>query len=126
MDPGRTLIIISSTDLFGMQRIQEDLTTAGYSVTVIQTNEAPSAICNQDPVLIIVNLSDNSASDMALCQELSRISDAPIVAIGSSADEGFRANILSTVVDDFLVRPVNPLELTARVKNILRRAQNPR
>ena len=123
LDPGLKILLISNNEMYGIQKIQQDLAGAGFAVDLIAADEAVETIDHRKPALIIVNLNGDSAADLAFCQKLIRICDVPLIAIGSDNDEVFRASILSTTVDDFLVRPVNPAELTARVKNILRRAQ---
>ena len=65
-------------------------------------------------------------SDLEFCQLLHRLSDAPIVAIGSCIDDAFRIGMLEAMMIDYLVRPFSVRELAARVRNVLRLIKGPR
>jgi len=73
-------------------------------------------------MILIANLAGGRSSDIEFCQKLSRLCQAPIIAIGSSEDEDYVVSMIETVVDDYMVRPVNPPEMVARVRSILRRS----
>jgi two-component system OmpR family response regulator len=99
------------------------LLTSSFNVIAVEIAEVREALQRQKPALIIANLSGSQADDLDLCQMLSKLSETPIVAIGSAGDTAFHKHMIEPIVDDFLIRPVNPREVTARVKNILRRTQ---
>lgn len=126
-DPfGATVVmVVSGPELWGIDRVRLALFEAGYKVAAVDTQERrlSEAVIRQKPALLIANLSGSQPQDLELCQRLTHLSEAPVVAIGSSMDEAFRVNLLSVGADDYLVRPVNPRELVARVRNILRRTQ---
>ena len=113
-------MLVNGTEPFGIERIRLALFKAGYKVTVVESHDIKKAI-RQNPDIIIANLSDRATADLEMCQLLSRLSHAPIVTICSGADEAFRVGLLESIIDDYLIRPVNPRELIARVRNILRR-----
>ncbi len=119
------IMVVSGPELWGIERVRMALFEAGYKVAAVDVEKQPlgEAISRQKPALFIANLSGEPANDLELCQRLGRLGHAPIVAIGSSSDDAFRVDLLSAGADDYLVRPVNPRELVARVRNILRRTQ---
>ncbi|MCL4560141.1 MAG: response regulator [Chloroflexi bacterium] len=125
MEPGAVIMVVSGPELWGIERIRLALFEAGYKVAAVDFREQQlsEAVFHHKPAMVIANLSGSQPEDLELCQRLTRMSDAPVVAIGSSADEAFRVNLLSAGADDYLVRPINPRELVARVRNILRRTQ---
>jgi len=114
-------MVVSGAELYGVEKVRLALSQAGYKVAAVEAQEIQEAVRRQKPVLLIANLSGRQAADLELCQKLCGLSQAPIVAIGPSGDEAFRVVMLATVVDDYLVRPVNPRELVARVRNMFRR-----
>jgi DNA-binding response OmpR family regulator len=117
------VMLVNGTESFGIERIRLALFNAGYRVTAVESPDIKKAI-RQNPDIIIANLSDQPTTDLEMCQLLSRMSQAPIVTICSGADEAFRVGLLESIIDDYLIRPVNPRELIARIRNILRR-KNP-
>jgi DNA-binding response OmpR family regulator len=125
LDNGMNLMLVSEADFYGAEKILADLSRAGFNTVTCRSAQAGAAIRSQKPALIVVHLKGSGPAEISLCQELARSSEAPIVAISASANETFRASILNTTVDDFMVSPINPRELTARVKTILRRAPAP-
>lgn len=120
MESGILVMLVNGTESFGNERIRLALFKAGYKVTVVESHDIKKAI-RQNPDIIIANLSDRATADLEMCQLLSRLSHAPIVTICSGADEAFHVGLLESIIDDYLIRPVNPRELIARVRNILRR-----
>lgn len=123
MEPGSIVMVVSGAELFGAEKVRLALSQAGYKVAAVESQDVQEALPRQKPALLIANLSGRQAADFELCQKLSGLSQAPIIAIGPSGDEAFRVGMLAAAVDDYLVRPVNPRELVARVRNMIRRTQ---
>jgi DNA-binding response OmpR family regulator len=121
--PETMVMIITGQELMGAEKIREMLFNAGFKVAAVETSSARQAVLEKKPALIIANLSGSEAADLELVWLLRRLVPAPIVVIGSGRDEALRIGMLEMVVDDFLIRPVNPRELVARVRSILRRTQ---
>jgi DNA-binding response OmpR family regulator len=120
VDSDTLIMLVTGTESFGIERIRLALFKAGYKVTAVECQDIKKAI-RQNPDIIIANLSDCASSDLEMCHLLSRLSRAPIVTICSGADEAFRVGLLESIIDDYLIRPVNPRELIARIRNILKR-----
>ena len=123
MEPGSIVMVVSGAELFGVEKVRLALSQAGYKVAAVESQDVQEALPRQKPALLIANLSGRQAADFELCQKLNGLSQAPIIAIGPSGDEAFRVGMLAAAVDDYLVRPVNPRELVARVRNMIRRTQ---
>lgn len=121
MDSACRIAIVSGDELWGIERARAALSAAGYQVNSLGMAEFENAASRQPPDLIIANLSGSTSDDLKMCQLIRHVNSAPMVAIGSGADETFRVSMMECLVDDFLTRPINPRELVARVGNILRR-----
>jgi two-component system OmpR family response regulator len=121
MDSACRIAIVSGDELWGIERVRVALSAAGYQVNSLGITEFERAATRQPPDLIIANLSGSTSDDLQMCELIRRVNSAPIVAIGSGADELFRVSMMEYLADDFLTRPINPRELVARVGNILRR-----
>ncbi len=124
MKPETMVMLITGEELMGVEKIREALFNAGFKVAAVETDNARREVLEKKPALIVANLSGSEAADLELCWLLRRLVPAPIVVIGSGRDEALRIGMLEMVVDDFLTRPVNPRELVARVRSILRRTQH--
>jgi DNA-binding response OmpR family regulator len=122
--PETMVMLITGQELMGVEKIREALFNAGFKVAAVETGNARQAVLEKRPALIVANLSGSEAADLELCWLLRRLVPAPIVVIGAGQDEALRIGMLEMVVDDFLTRPVNPRELVARVRSILRRTQH--
>jgi len=59
---------------------------------------------------------------MAVCRAVRERGNVPILMISARAEDTDKVLGLLTGADDYLVKPFNPLELSARVKSLLRRA----
>jgi DNA-binding response OmpR family regulator len=114
-------IVTNGGELWGAERLQNFLSDAGLRALAVDEDELQIVLPKIRPMLIIANLAGGRSSDIEFCQKLSRLCQAPIIAIGSSTDEDYVVSMIETVVDDYLVRPVNPSEMVARIRSILRR-----
>lgn len=56
------------------------------------------------------------------CRRIRETAELPILMLSAKAEDMDKIMGLMTGADDYLVKPFNPLELTARVKSLLRRA----
>ena len=73
-----------------------------------------------DCVILDLNLPDATGS--AVLSEIRRNSRVPIVMLSGWGDADFRAELLTTGADDYIMKPVGIRELHARVQNLTRRS----
>jgi DNA-binding response OmpR family regulator len=114
-------IVTHGEELWGAERLRRILSDAGFRVLSVEAGDMQNTFQKKRPAIVIANLAGGSSGDLEFCRKLSQFFQAPIVAIGSSRDENTIVSMIEAVVDDYMVRPVNPLELVARVHSILRR-----
>ena len=103
------------------------LTTEGYDVSWAKTIEEANSEYNSkhfDLIVLDVNLPDGSGFEF--CKQVRAGSDIPIIFLTSRGSELDRVVGLEIGGDDYVVKPFSPRELTARVKNILRRINKQR
>ncbi len=74
------------------------------------------------PDLIILDIMLPQRSGYDFCKAVRKDSSTPIIFVSARADETDRVKGLELGADDYVVKPFNLSELTARVKAILRRA----
>lgn len=71
--------------------------------------------------LIVIELNMPKRSGLDLCRDIRKQTDKPIIMVSDTPDEIRKIMCLELGADDFLLKPVNPQELKARIQNILRR-----
>ncbi|MEP6632812.1 MAG: two-component system response regulator CreB [Luteimonas sp.] len=74
-----------------------------------------------DLVVLDVGLPD--IGGFALCRELRRQRDVPVIFLTAREGEADRVLGLELGADDYIVKPFSPRELVARVRAVLRRTQ---
>ena len=73
------------------------------------------------PDLILLDLMLPGIDGYQVCREIRHNSDVPIIMLSARGEEYDKLFGFETGIDDYVVKPFNPLELTARVKSQLRR-----
>ncbi|MFT4173038.1 MAG: response regulator [Rhodocyclaceae bacterium] len=76
------------------------------------------------PDLVILDLMLPGEDGLSLCRHLRAHSRVPILMLTARGDETDRIVGLEMGADDYLPKPFNPRELLARVRSILRRAED--
>jgi DNA-binding response OmpR family regulator len=78
--------------------------------------------------LLLLDLQLPSLDGLAVCREVRsdvRLGHVPIIILTARGDETDRIVGLEMGADDYVVKPFSPKELMARVRAVLRRAQQP-
>ena len=74
--------------------------------------------------LVILDLMLPGLDGWTVCREIRKFSNLPVIMLTARGEEFDRVLGLELGADDYLTKPFSPRELTARVKAILRRAEN--
>jgi DNA-binding response OmpR family regulator len=75
-------------------------------------------------MVIILDIMMPNMDGMEVCRQIRRNSNIPIIMLSAKASDMDKIMGFGTGVDDYVTKPFNPLELTARVKSQLKRYQN--
>jgi two-component system, OmpR family, response regulator len=78
-----------------------------------------------DPDLVILDIMLPGEDGLSICRRLRAGSRVPILMLTAKGDDIDRIVGLEMGADDYLPKPFNPRELTARIRAILRRAEAP-
>jgi DNA-binding response OmpR family regulator len=76
------------------------------------------------PDLILLDLMIPEVDGLDVCRELRKTSSVPIIMITALGEETDRIVGLELGADDYVTKPFSVRELMARIKAVLRRAQN--
>jgi len=77
------------------------------------------------PALIVLDLMLPEVDGWEVCRQIRRESDVPIIMLTARSDDVDKIVGLELGAYDYLAKPFNPRELVARVKAVLRRADQP-
>jgi two-component system OmpR family response regulator len=73
---------------------------------------------------VLLDVHFGEEDGMRMCRSLRASNDVPFIILARRADEVDRILGLEMGADDYLAKPVNPREMIARIRNILRRASS--
>ncbi len=117
-------ILIVEDDAKIADMLANYLQANGYSPRVIADGlEGLREVQRKPPALLLLDLMLPGMDGMALCREVRRLSDLPIIMVTARVDEIDRLLGLEVGADDYICKPFSPREVVARVKALLRRAQ---
>lgn len=118
-----TLIVVDD-DPEIRELLADYLSRHGYRA--LTAEDAPALrrlLAEETPDLLVVDLMLPGDDGFAICRELRRDSEVPIIMLTASDDETDRILGLELGADDYLGKPFNPRELLARIKAVLRRTR---
>ncbi|MGH7319757.1 MAG: response regulator [Candidatus Rokuibacteriota bacterium] len=123
----RVLVIDDEADI--VELIRYHLEKAGMRCLVGSDGAAALRLVREHrPDLLILDLMLPGLDGLEVCRHLRRdpvTARLPIIMLTAKAEEVDRVVGLEVGADDYVVKPFSPRELVARVKAILRRAQEP-
>ena len=102
-----------------------NLHKAHYEVFIAADgSEALRLASESKPDLILLDLMIPEVDGLDVCRELRRTSNVPVIMITARGEEIDRVLGLEIGADDYVTKPFSMRELMARIKAVLRRAQN--
>jgi two-component system KDP operon response regulator KdpE len=75
------------------------------------------------PALIVLDLGLPDASGSEVCAEIRKWSDAAILVLSARHSDQEKVALLDAGADDYVTKPFSTMELTARVRALLRRSE---
>jgi two-component system, OmpR family, phosphate regulon response regulator OmpR len=119
-------ILIVDDDARMRELLQRYLSEQGFSVITVADSTEMDAYLKQRAVdLIVLDLMLPGEDGLAICRRLRGSGNhIPIIMLTARGDEIDRIIGLEMGADDYLPKPFNPRELSARVNAILRRQEN--
>ncbi|HRJ25902.1 MAG TPA: response regulator transcription factor [Fimbriimonadaceae bacterium] len=106
-----------------VETIQTKLRKDGFTVFTAGTAEEGMKVFRQaKPDLLILDVMLPQRSGHDLCRAVRRDSKVPIIFVSARTSEQDRLQGFELGADDYVVKPFNLSELTARVKAVLRRS----
>jgi len=120
-----TKILVVDDDPELTSLLQEYLGAQGYCVdTAGDGVQMQRKLLETHPDMLILDLMLPGEDGLTLCRNLRAVSRIPILMLTARGDDMDRIIGLEMGADDYLPKPFNPSELLARIKSVLRRAQD--
>jgi two-component system catabolic regulation response regulator CreB len=126
MDAMRPKILIVEDERAIAETIQYALETDGFETHCLTSGKPVISLLEKEAIdLIILDIGLPDINGMELCKEIRKAYNLPIIFLTARADEVDRVVGLEIGADDYVVKPFSPRELSARIKAVLRRSQQP-
>ena len=116
------ILVVDDEDLL-VKGIRFNLQNDGYEVICGSNGlEAISMMQQESPDLIILDVMMPEMDGLTACAKIRGFSNVPIILLTAKADDMDKLIGFDQGADDYLTKPFNILELKARVRALLRRA----
>ena len=98
------------------------LVSDGYKVfKASNAMEGLDILDKEDIHLVLLDIMMPGMNGLEMCKKIRETNNIPIIMLSAKSTDLDKILGLGTGADDYVVKPFNPLELTARVKSQLRR-----
>jgi two-component system KDP operon response regulator KdpE len=102
------------------------LRSAGYAVEAAETvSEALAALAARPPDALVLDLVLPDGEGVAVCRDVRRWSQLPILVLSAVGDEREKVRALDAGADDYVTKPFGSDELLARLRALMRRSAGP-
>ncbi|SCI78988.1 Staphylococcal respiratory response protein A [uncultured Clostridium sp.] len=99
------------------------LSNEGYKVVKASDGEEALNIVESDNIqLIVLDIMMPKMDGIEVCRRIREKLSIPILMLSAKSEDMDKIQGIMTGADDYMTKPFNPLELTVRVKALLRRA----
>ena len=119
-----TRILVVDDEPRYLHLLVANLQTKEYEVFTATDGEEALESFSANPVdLILLDVMLPCLDGFGVCQRIRQFSNVPIIMLTAKGEEQDRIKGLDVGADDYLVKPFSVMELLARVRAVLRRAQ---
>jgi DNA-binding response OmpR family regulator len=118
-------VLVVDDDRIGARMVEFLLTEQGYTVVTVESADAAHAEVEKqlpDLLLLDVNLPETNGFEF-YTQLRERGLDIPVIFLTAKGEIDDRVQGLTMGADDYIAKPFQPAELTARIQAVLRRYQ---
>ena len=124
IDPERKQTILAVDDDPEVLAVLEAaLTRNDYDIRTADSAEKALTVLDDHglPHLAIIDIRLPGLDGLALCKKIQDISDVPVIMLSVVDDKATVVQAIETYAEDYVTKPFDPAELTARVGRILKR-----
>ena len=122
----RRILVVDEDDAM-RESLGRLLTNSGFATTTVANgSDMFDALWARDYELMLIELRLGREDGLTLARRVRSVSDMPIVMMTAAGDTLDLILGLEVVADDYVMKPVHPRELVARLHAVLRRVQRAR
>lgn len=115
-------ILVVDDDKEIAELIEIYLVSDGYKVwKAYNAKEGLEILDRQDIALVLLDIMMPGMDGLEMCKKIRKYNNIPIIILSARSNDLDKILGLGSGADDYVTKPFNPLELTARVKAQLRR-----
>ena len=120
----RTILVVDD-EVRITQLVRDYLVHAGYAALTAGDGRSALALYRTEkPDLVVLDLGLPEIDGLDVARELRKLGNTPIIMLTARAEETDKLIGLELGADDYITKPFSPKELVARVRAVLRRADN--
>ncbi|MBV9970666.1 MAG: phosphate regulon transcriptional regulator PhoB [Xanthobacteraceae bacterium] len=123
----KPLVLIAEDEAALVALLRYNLESEGFAVAAAADGEeALLRVAEDGPDAILLDWMLPGVSGLEVCRQLRRSAatkSLPILMLTARGEEGDRIRGLDSGADDYIVKPLSPSELVARLRAVMRRAQ---
>jgi DNA-binding response OmpR family regulator len=112
-------VLLVEDDPAARQGLELALRRLGYEVRLAETGEA--ALDGPVVDVVVLDVMLPGVDGFEVCRRLRRVSDVPVIMLTARGDDFDIVGGLAAGADDYVVKPVEPRVLDARIRAVLRR-----
>jgi DNA-binding response OmpR family regulator len=117
-----TTVLLVEDDPAARQGLELALSRLGYGVRAAAAGEAALDGLGQDPAdVVVLDVMLPGMDGFEVCRRLRRVSNIPVIMLTARGDDLDIVMGLEAGADDYVVKPVEPRVLDARIRAVLRR-----
>lgn len=123
MAVGKILVVDDDPSICEVLRLY--LEKDGYSVSIANDGETALKMFTEMPQdIMLIDIMLPKMDGYQLCREIRQVSNVPIIMISAKEETFDKVLGLELGADDYIVKPFDAKEVTARVKAVLRRTKS--
>ncbi len=97
---------------------------SGFEVdSAVESRQVMAEMDRTAPDVIVMRESSRRLNGDELCIRIRELSDIPIIVLGNGQEAMAGVEMLEMGADAYLTSPLNPRELLARIRSLLRRSR---
>ena len=127
LDPGMGTVLVVDDEPIVREVVVRYLERDGFrTVETGDGDEARALVEQTNPSLVVLDVMLPGTDGLELCRWIRSRSGPPVIMLTARGEEADRIVGLELGADDYVTKPFSPRELVARVRSVLRRAEDVR
>ena len=125
MPSKKELVLVVDDDVRILRMMQMILEAEGYRVVRASNGEATlDVFYEENPNLVLMDIMMPGMDGFTVCWRIREFSQVPIIMVTVKASDEEKVRGLDAGADDYITKPFSAIEMTARVRAVLRRTKS--